>query len=267
MRTARQIASGLLIALASIGIILGGLSLSLAEGGLAGRVPASPTVPSPTWMPSSAFTATDTSAAIATELSLTPTFTFTPPPTPVNCPPPVGWLAYTVQPGDTLDLLAFRYHTSAEAIVQANCLLSTTIPAGSFLYLPPIPTATPIPCGPPPGWIIYIIKPGDTLYNISQLYNISVGELQHANCLNTTIIRAGNKLYIPPWLPKTFTPTITPTATGTGTPTETSTATPTSVTDTPTNTPVPSDTPTDTPLPTPSATPVPPTVTNTPPTP
>ena len=263
MRTARQIVSGLLIALASIAIILGGLSLSLAEGGLAGRAPASPTVPSPTWMPSTPFPITDTAVAIATELSLTPTFTFTPPPTPINCPPPFGWLAYTVQSGDTLNLLAFRYNTSTIVIVQANCLLSTTLLPGSILYLPPVPTATPIPCRAPSGWVIYIVKPGDTLYNISQLYSITVGELQRANCLNTTIIRVGQRLYIPPWAPKTFTPTITPTATGTNTPTATSTDTPTSVADTPTNTPVPSDTPTTAPTGTP--TPVP--LSNTPSTP
>jgi LysM repeat protein len=264
MRIARQIVTGLLIALASIGIILGVFSLSLAEGGLTGRAPASPTVPSPTWIPSTPFTITDTPAVIATEPSLTPTLTFTPPPTPVNCPPPVGWIAYLAQPGDTLDLLAFRYKTTTTAIIQANCLLSTTILPGSILYLPPVPTATPIPCGAPAKWVIYIVKPGDTLYNISQLYNITVPELQLANCLNTTIIRVGQRLYVPPWPPKTFTPTTTSTATATGSPTATSTETPTTVsTDTPTNTPVPSDTPTTAPTETP--TPVPPS--NTPPTP
>ena len=264
MRNARQIVTGLLIALVSIGIILGGFSLSLAEGGLTGRAPASPTVPSPTWMPFTPFTVTDTPATIVTELSLTPTLTFTPPPTPVNCPPPIGWLVYIVQPGDTLDLLVFRYNTTSAAIIQANCLLSTTILPGSILYLPPVPTATPIPCGAPSGWVIYIVKPGDTLYNISQLYNITVGELQRANCLNTTIIHVGQKLYVPPWAPKTFTPTITLTATGTNSPTATATETPTSATtDTPTITSVPSDTPTteptNTPTPVPSDAPTPPT--------
>jgi LysM repeat protein len=257
MRTARQVVIGLLVALASIGIILGGLSLSLAEGGLTGRAPASPVLPSPTWLPFTPFTVTGTPpTAAATEILPTPTWTSTEPPTPVNCPPPTGWGAYVVQTGDTLDALAVRYKTTSAAIIQANCLLSATILPGSFLYLPLPPPATPIPCGAPSGWVIYIVKPGDTLYNISQLYNITVAELQRANCLNTTIIRVGQRLYIPPWAPHTATPTITLTATGADSPTATAIST-----ETPTNTPVPSDTPTtaptETPTPVPSDTPVP----------
>jgi LysM repeat protein len=266
MRTARQIITGLLIALVSIGIILGGFSLSFAEGGLTGRAPTSPTVPPTNWIPFTPFPVTDTPLVIATEISLTPTLTLTPPPTPANCPPPFGWSAYLVQAGDTIDSLASVYNTTTANIIQANCLMSTTLLPGSILYLPPAPTVTPIPCGPPPGWIqTYIVQPGDTLYRIGQLYNVTVQQLQIANCLrNTTIIHVGQKLYVPPWAPKTATPTITLTATGTGSPTDTFTDTPTTVsTDTPTNTAVPSDTPTL--LPTETPTPVIPS--NTPPTP
>jgi LysM repeat protein len=267
MRTARQIATGLLIALVSIGIILGGLSLSLVEGGLTGHAPASPTLLPTNWIPFTPFPPTNTPESIATELSLTPTLTFTPPPTPANCPPPTNWLPYLVQPGDTLTLLAFKYNTTVDAVIQANCLLSNTLLPGSILYLPPAPTATPIPCGAPHGWVLYTVQPGDTLYHISQLYTITVADLQIANCLgNNTIIHTGQKLYVPPWAPKTATPTSTGPVTDSPTPTATFTETPTPVsTDTPTNSPAPSDTPTTAPTntstPVPSDTSIPPTAT------
>ena len=248
MRVARQIASGLLIALVSIGIILGGLSLSLAEGG---QIIAPPPSPTPPWNPPTPITITE-APPIPTEPSLTPTITLTPPPTPANCPPPAGWIAYTVQAGDTVGQLAFSHNTAPITILQANCLPNDTLLAGSILYLPPAPTATSIPCGAPSGWVVYIVKSGDTLYRISQLYGITVAELQRANCLNTTTIRVGQKLFVPPWAPKTNTPTSTPTATGTESPTLLPTDTPT-----PSETPTP--TPTDTPTPTPSETPTSPT--------
>ncbi|KAF0106734.1 MAG: outer membrane adhesin like proteiin [Anaerolineaceae bacterium] len=251
MRTARQVLLGLFVALASLGLILGGFSLSLIEGGPA--APASP-VPSATWMP---FT------PLAGPTG-TPASTSTLPPTPVNCPPPPGWVPYLVQPGDTLDLLAWRYNVTAGEIAAANCLLTETLVPGSLLYLPPSPTATPIPCGPPRGWVIYYVQFGDTLYRISQSYGITVLELQQANCMgNSTLIRVGQALYVPPWATRTPSPTFPGPATDTPTPSETPSPLPS---DTPTS-PAPSDTPTpsetpsplpsDTPTPTPSETPSP----------
>src|SRR5687767_889086 len=38
-------------------------------------------------------------------------------------------------------------------------------------------------CGPPAGWVkTYIVKPGDTLFRISQNYSTTTTALQHANC-------------------------------------------------------------------------------------
>jgi LysM repeat protein len=256
MRAARQVLIGLFVALASLGLILGGFSLSIAEGWPASSAPASPG-PSATWVPF-------TPPAGPTG---TPAATSTLPPTPVNCPPPVGWVPYLVQPGDSLDLLAWRYNVTAGEIAAANCLLTDTIMPGSLLYLPPSPTATPIPCGPPRGWVIYYVQFGDTLYRISQSYDISVAELQLANCMgNATLIRVGQALYVPPWATRTPSPTPPGPVTDTPTPGETPTpsespAAPAS--DTPTPTETPSPLPSDTPTPTPSDTPIP-TATNTP---
>jgi len=70
------------------------------------------------------------------------------PPLPANssCAVPAGWSKYTVQSGDTLNLLGQRTNTTAQKIQEANCLDSPTfIRVGQALYLPSISgTRTPV---------------------------------------------------------------------------------------------------------------------------
>ncbi|MFB0535824.1 MAG: LysM peptidoglycan-binding domain-containing protein [Anaerolineae bacterium] len=191
-----------------------------------------------------------------------PTLTPTPP-----CLPPTSWWLYTVQPGDTLPTLAARHGTNPQAIMQANCLSSSTIYPGQRLYLPPVyitptPTLSPTPCKPPVDWRIYVVQKGDTLYSLAQRYNTTIDAIVQANCLTNYAIYVGQNLYLPP-LPATPTPTVTrtPTSTPTVTWTPTATATPT-VTATPSPTATP--TTTNTPTATGTSTTVPPTATATP---
>jgi membrane protease YdiL (CAAX protease family)/LysM repeat protein len=68
-----------------------------------------------------------------------------------------------------------------------------------------IPTNTPTTTSPtqeecvaPPGWVIYIVRTGDTLYGLSLALGISVHELQTSNCLtNPSLIFVGQHLYVP----------------------------------------------------------------------
>lgn len=246
MRGTRQILLGLVVGLASLVITLGGLALALTEGNLTAPTQTLPPTGTPTWQPYTPPPESPTPPA--------PPATFTLPPPPTTCPPPSGWVAYVVQPGDTLADLAARYRTSEEALRQANCLLTASLLPGSVLYVPPVPTRTPVPCGPPPGWVQYTVRTGDTLYHLSQIYGITVRQLQDANCMgSSTLIRAGQTLYVPPWATRTPVPSASPTPSRTptrtpvtpgpsGTPTATSTGTSTSL-------------PTETPSPSPSATP------------
>ncbi len=279
MESLRQVGSGLLFGLVCLAIVLGGFALSMAEGGMsavavpsstwtqaapATRVPAiSPTLPLETPTQPLNLT-TDTPAPTAAA-------TFTPPPPPTNCPPPAGWVATVVQVYDTLPGLAQTYRTSADAIRQANCLVSDQLVPGSFLYVPPLPTATLIPCGAPPGWVNYVVQPGDTLFSLSQKFRTSVAELQRANCLgSSTFIQAGKVIKVPNVPTSTPLNSATPSATfivikeETLTPSLTPSVTiPAPTTEVPSQTPVPpSDTPpppTNTPSPTattpPTATP------------
>lgn len=237
----RQLAGSLLLALFSAALVVGGMSLALAESYV-------PVVPTPTetqiFIP---FVASPTSAppqALPATVTLPPTPTVTIPP-PTTCPPPAGWVQIAVGPGDDLVTLSFRYQSTPEELLLANCLFSTELPAGSFIYVPPIATKTPVPCGPPFGWVRYTVQPGNTMYSLSQAYGVSISQLQFANCMaaNQYNLSVGQSIWVP------NVPTRTPHATATATltpvsivfPTITRTATPTQ-----TGTPVFSPTPTPT---------------------
>jgi len=193
MRILRSIGIGLGIALLSTSIVLGSLSLTILEGTLTGKTPVK-IEPSTTVTKSTSETI-DPGILIPNE---TPTITSTLPPTPATCPPPAGWVPVTVMPNEDLNLLSARYLTSPDQLIQANCLTSGNPIVGAILYVPPLPTATQIPCGPPSGWIIYIVKPLDNLFQISNLYQTTVPEIQAANCMGTsTLIITGQSLYVP----------------------------------------------------------------------
>jgi len=138
------------------------------------------------------------------------------------CGPPLDWVSYIVQPGDTLYSLSRRFRVGIKNIQQANCLNDYTIYVGQALYLPSLlPTATQTPTPH------YTLTPTETPM---------------------------------PTLTPTFTPTEFPTATSSPTPTEpptlTAIPTPTStITHTPTYTPTPTEIPGPTPTPTPTGSP------------
>jgi LysM repeat protein len=247
MQALRQMGGGLLFGLVSVVLVVGGLSLALAESYTVSR-------PTPTsGLPPAPQTSTATPSGPTGFPTLTPPPTQTPPP-PVNCAPPAGWTLIPVQPGDTLAGLAARYGTTPEQLAQANCLLSQSLVPGYGLYVP-ASQVNPIPnCGPYPGWIFaYFVQPGDTLFHIATLYGTSVDTLKFANCRPDNKILIGERLWVP------NVPTITPGVTfipDFGTPTEvpteplTSTPLPFTATVIPTNTNLP-----------PTSTSVPPTIT------
>ena len=170
-------------------------------------------------------------------------------PTPTPCAPAEGWMAYTVQAGDTYFELARRGQTNIQGLLAGNCLEETgELEAGSTIYLPPVAVAqaTPAPvvvtCRPQSGWPIITVQPGDTLYALSIRYGSTVVGLMKANCLTNDLVKVGERLHVPG--PIVVYPTQRPTVVWpTWTPAPTITPPPT-VTSQPTLTPTPSDTPT-----------------------
>jgi LysM repeat protein len=159
---------------------------------------------------------------------------------PASCTPPSGWVRIVTSAGDTIYSLAQRYKTSADSLSTANCLTAAELSSGFVLYVPPVPTVTVIPCGPPAGWVrAHVVQPGDNLYRIALSYGVTYPQLQRANCMgSSTIIYAGQRLWVPNIATRTPLPGVTLIPTF---PTETSlaTATPTTIppSDTPTSPP------------------------------
>jgi len=218
MKTLRQLLLGILIALASIGLLLGGFALSLAEGNSIATSTSIPTsTPTPTLIPTSSPTWLPFTPSVSTKPSLdsptpsptlTKTLTSTPPPAPTNCPPPQGWLVYFVQPGETLDSIATRYQINTSILQGANCLVTKELLPSVVIYVPPMRTQTPLPCGAPNSWVAYYVQNGDTLYSLSLTYGTTVAELQRANCLGaSTRLHNGQALYVPYSAPPTAYPT------------------------------------------------------------
>jgi len=159
------------------------------------------------------------------------------------------------------------------AAATETLLPSVTITEFPVMEAQP-PTATKIPptavsttCGAPNGWVIYVVKVGDTLSSIAQDQGISIVELQNANCLSTAAVYVGQRLYVPNTVNSTPDPTWTVTKAPAATIALTNTPVPSDTqkpTQEPTEQPTfaPTDTevpplPTDTALPAPSETPIP----------
>lgn len=276
-----QLLGGLAVTIISVGLLLGSLLLGQMDSPSVRPPPTqavgvlSPLSPSPPPATATMFVPTPTPSPPphATDTPMPPTFTAAAPTTPAiplvpSCPRPPGWFVYIVQPGDTLAGLAWRVGSSTFALMQANCLSTSAIYPGQQIYLPPTlyatPTPQPYPCGPPVGWVIYIVKPGDTLYSLSLRFGVGIEAIRRANCLDGYTIYAGQALYLPPLYPTptyiptyiptpSHTPTLPYTPTPTGGPTVMPTPTPTQLPPTPPS-PTPTGYPTLTPTPAPTGT-------------
>jgi hypothetical protein len=117
------------VALAVVGLLVLSALLGILNGAPAGS--ASPTAspsPSPSASPRASSPAASTAASAAAS-ALVPSAT------PVVTPAP-SQRTYVVQQGDTLNEIAQRFGTTAEAIKAANGLASDTINVGQVLIIP-----------------------------------------------------------------------------------------------------------------------------------
>lgn len=117
-----------LVALVVVGLLLVGAVLGwMGLRGLAGILaPSSPPSPPASAMASGSPSGTPTSSA-------TPSAAPSTAPTPTPAPTPV---TYIVQAGDTLNEIAARFGTTAQAIMETNGLTSEIIQVGQVLIIP-----------------------------------------------------------------------------------------------------------------------------------
>lgn len=109
-----------------------------------------------------------------------------------------NYYTYTIKKGDTLYQIAKKYNTTPEAIKTSNNLTSNTLTIGATIKIPKANSETSSTLPPSnANSDIYIVKKGDTLYQIAQKYNTTVAELKKNNNLTNNNLTIGQVLNIP----------------------------------------------------------------------
>jgi len=98
------------------------------------------------------------------------------------------YISYYVKTGDSLYKIALEHSTSVDSIMEINNLKSYMIYPGQELTIAVIEQSSNL---------IYLVKPGDSLYRISLKYNVTINSIKETNNLNSNMIYVGQKLEIP----------------------------------------------------------------------
>lgn len=114
-----------------------------------------------------------------------------------------NWVRHKIRSGETVSTIARKYGVSMSSIVQANKLgRSKRIYAGKSLMIP-IPPGRVITNKPRTSNTIkksdngrYVVRYGDTLWDIAQAHGMSVGQLKLINGLSSNRIYAGRELIV-----------------------------------------------------------------------
>ena len=164
------------------------LPLRLALAAAVAAVPATalPPAPSPTAVPASATAADPTVAATSSPeptATVPASATATAQATKAATAAPTKTAQPTKKAGSTATV---RATTPTSAVLAAAAATSAS------------PTATATTCVHPPNWVPYTIQASDFLIMLAERSNISLKELQRANCIVTEKIYLGFTIYLPP---------------------------------------------------------------------
>ena len=126
---------------------------------------------------------------IVTGPVISPAPHLTPVPMPPSTGPVHGMVEYIVQPGDTMWLIAQRFHVSLDALIRANPQIANPemIFPGEIVRIPSggmTPGTGPMHPGTHPGGMggrRYIVKEGDTIEIIAVRFGLNVSELTAFN--------------------------------------------------------------------------------------
>lgn len=118
-----------------------------------------------------------------------------PGPAPEPVPTPGGWVAYSVQAGDTLGELAQRFGTSVDELVRINSIRDRNLIYATQVIMVPGGTGGG---STGDGTVPYRINPGDTLSDLATRYGTTVDALVALNNIpdRNTII-AGEWINVP----------------------------------------------------------------------
>ena len=115
----------------------------------------------------------------------------------------LAWVRHLVVSGETLSELAIGYRTSVATLQRANRMTGTLIRAGDYLLVPtthrPLEDYTRYsrPLAPRPAGV-YVVKAGDTIWEIARLLGLKRQALMAANQVGPhDILKIGQRLAIP----------------------------------------------------------------------
>ena len=118
--------------------------------------------------------------------------------------PAADAVPYMVRPGDYLTKLAREHRLSVAQLVAWNGLASETVVPGQRLVFhapvgeePALATARSAGTDRPAPPQVHLVQPGDTLFNLSRRFGVSVQRLREANHLASDDVRLGQKLLVP----------------------------------------------------------------------
>ncbi len=97
---------------------------------------------------------------------------------------------YIVKSGDTLYGIANSYGMTVDELKRMNNLTSNVLSIGQVLKVSGSTEPSDVDD-------YYIVKPGDSLYKIANMFNTSVNELKRVNNLTSNLLSVGQRLLIP----------------------------------------------------------------------
>ncbi|MCA1031681.1 LysM peptidoglycan-binding domain-containing protein [Bacillus timonensis] len=100
--------------------------------------------------------------------------------------------SYTVQPGDSLSVIAKKFNTTVDKIKSLNQLSSDTIFVGQTLKV----NGTTNLSSPTSTQQTYVVQPGDSLSVIAKKFGLTVTGLKNMNNLTTDTIYVGQSLKV-----------------------------------------------------------------------
>jgi membrane-bound lytic murein transglycosylase D len=110
-------------------------------------------------------------------------------------------ITYKVKSGDVLGTIASKHNVSVSSIKEWNNLNSNLIKVGQVLYIhsgkaPAQPSQERFAENNASNPKTYIVRPGDSLWIISQKHSLSVEQIKRLNNLNSNSIKPGQRLII-----------------------------------------------------------------------
>lgn len=121
---------------------------------------------------------------------------------PVSMPPRPDFVQHRVKQGETLAAIAKRYRTNVRSIVVANNLHNANyVVAGTKLRIPQKGSTIYSKISPKTAGAerttTYVVKSGDSLYNLAKRYNTTTKLIQQLNNLAGTNLYIGQVLKLP----------------------------------------------------------------------